>query len=316
MKYAILGFGFMGQKHFNALKNIKNAEVVALIDQQKCRENISHFSSLEDFLAQKPSVDIVIISTPNSEHYPQAKKILSAGYSILIEKPYTLTHRESEDLIHLSTQFNQKIFFSHSNRYSPVADFLKNLIKNEKLGKLFFLQVNLFWSRDTQYYLPKSWKGTQKQDGGTLYTQFFHFLDLIFWIFGDFKIKNVALKTLKHQNLIEIEDTGFLGFELKNGALGTFNFTTAALKNTESSMNIIAERASVKISGQYFDQIEILNSDNEEITPPNNPNSSLHPLEKLHLDIQEKIKNPSHKNNIEENFYIIKKIEEIYKKTN
>ena len=55
------------------------------------------------------------------------------------------------------------------------------------MGNIFSMQLNCFWNRDAAYY-KDSWKGTKAMDGGTLYTQFSHFIDLLYWFFGDVKI--------------------------------------------------------------------------------------------------------------------------------
>ncbi|WPC09950.1 hypothetical protein LEQ04_03365 [Riemerella anatipestifer] len=131
------------------------------------------------------------------------------------------------------------------------------------LGQSYLVQVNCFWNRDQRYYTPQSWKGKKELDGGTLYTQFFHFLDLILFTFGKAELLSSYMGVFRHQSLIEIEDTGILILKLATGGLVNFNFTTAVWnKNMETSMSIIAENGSVKISGQYFDEVSICNLKN------------------------------------------------------
>ena len=146
------------------------------------------------------------------------------------------------------------------NRNAPISVWLKDLVKKDILGDIYMVQTNCFWNRNENYYLPKSWRGTKQMDGGILFTQFSHFADMILWIFGDIQNVQAKLKTFRHKNLIEIEDTGSVNFDFVNGGMGNIQFTTAAYeKNIESSMTIIAENGSIKISGQYFDQIEFCN---------------------------------------------------------
>ena len=172
------------------------------------------------------------------------------------------------------------------------------------------IQSNLFWSRNQNYYQPDSWRGKKVTDGGTLYTQFFHFIDLILWIFGDFEIKNAFAKTLKHKN-IEIEDTGTVTFEMKNKGIGVMNFSTAVYdKNLESSMTIIAEKGTVKISGQYFDEIEFCNIENFDNTFILEKTDNLSNL-KQNLNC---VDEDYDENDLEQSFKTVKKIEEIYSK--
>lgn len=262
---AILGLGFMGKKYLTAIEEIDEAQVSAIIDDSATEniENIPYFKSLDDFLCSEIKMDLVVISTPNYLHFSQAKTLLEHGYHILIEKPFCLKGSDMEVLIKIAQEKQLKIFFSTPNRFSPALAWLKKIQSENILGQSYLVQVNCFWNRDQRYYTPQSWKGKKELDGGTLYTQFFHFLDLILFTFGKAELLSSYMGTFRHQSLIEIEDTGVLTLKLATGGLVNFNFTTAVWdKNMETSMNIIAENGSVKISGQYFDEVSLCNLKN------------------------------------------------------
>lgn len=313
MKVAILGFGFMGKKHFDVLKSNPNFEVSAIIDYQLTNyPKIEHFQSLDSFLEEQPNIDLVVIATPNFEHFNAAKQLLENGYSIFLEKPYCFNSEEAEALQQISINHHRKIFLSNQNRYSPISKFLKTIIDENALGKIYMLQSNLFWSRGENYYLPNSWKGKKTTDGGTLYTQFFHFIDLILWIFGDFEIKNAIGKTFR--NAVEIEDTGTFNFELKTGGIGVVNFSTAVFeKNLESSMTIIGEKGTIKISGQYFDEIEYCNI--QDFTLEHFNVGKADNLINLNENFNH-IFNEYSNESMKQSFKSVQKIEEIYKKLN
>jgi predicted dehydrogenase len=94
-------------------------------------------------------------------------------------------------------------------------------------------------------------------DGGSLFTQFSHFIDTVYWLFGDIKNISSRFQNFNHKQLIEFEDTGSIHFEFEQGGMGCISFSTAVWdKSFESSMTIIAENGTVKISGQYMDRIE------------------------------------------------------------
>jgi UDP-N-acetyl-2-amino-2-deoxyglucuronate dehydrogenase len=119
------------------------------------------------------------------------------------------------------------------------------------------VQVNCYWNRDENYYKPGSWHGTKNLDGGTLFTQFSHFIDLMYWLFGDIKNIKANFADFNHAHLTDFEDSGMVTFEFLNGGLGCINYSTSVYqKNLESSMTIIAENGSVKVGGQYMDKIE------------------------------------------------------------
>jgi predicted dehydrogenase len=97
-------------------------------------------------------------------------------------------------------------------------------------------------------------------DGGTLYTQFSHFIDLLYWIIGDMKNVKAYMNNYAHQGIIEFEDTGVVIVEFYNGAIGTINYTVNSYeKNMEGSLTIFAEKGTVKIGGQYLNELEYQN---------------------------------------------------------
>jgi predicted dehydrogenase len=79
---------------------------------------------------------------------------------------------------------NKNVFCVMQNRYSPPSSWLKSVIESDSLGSIFHVQINCFWNRDDRYYQNTSWKGKKQFEGGTLYTQFSHFVDTLYWIFG------------------------------------------------------------------------------------------------------------------------------------
>jgi len=137
--------------------------------------------------------------------------------------------------------------------------------------------LNCYWNRDERYYKTGGWKGTHDLDGGTLYTQFSHFIDIMYWLFGD--IDNILGKfnDFTHKNSTDFEDSGFVSFDFVDGGMGCLNYSTAvANQNLESSITIIGEKGSVKIGGQYMNEVEICNIKGyempqlKEANPPNN----------------------------------------------
>jgi len=94
-------------------------------------------------------------------------------------------------------------------------------------------------------------------DGGTLYTQFSHFIDLLYWMFGDVKQVKAFKKNFAHKNIIEFEDTGVVILEFANGMIGAINYTVNSFqKNMEGSLTVFGEKGTVKIGGQYLNKLE------------------------------------------------------------
>jgi predicted dehydrogenase len=160
------------------------------------------------------------------------------------------------------------------NRFSPPSIWIKNVLEKFILGDIYLVQLNCYWNRDDRYYKKNSWHGSRELDGGTLFTQFSHFIDIMYWLFGDFSNINSEIFDFNHKTLTDFEDSGIVTFNLTNGGKGIFNFSTSVWdKNLESSMTIIAENGTVKIGGQYMDKVEYCHVKNYIMPelPPTNP---------------------------------------------
>lgn len=262
IKIAILGYGHIGKKHAEMVAQNPNFELIALIDSKFAAEDTQNFSvpvfkSLQEFLGQEFSVDLIAVCTPNGLHFDQAKTIIESGISVIIEKPITLHSDEAIALESLAAEKKVHIFPVMQNRFSPPALWLKSLLENNLLGKIFMVQISCYWNRNDGYYTKESWRGTKALDGGTLFTQFSHYLDIMYWLFGD--ITNIKSKfaDFNHSELTEFEDSGIITFEFASGGIGSFNFSTSVWnENLESSLTIIAEKGSVKVGGQYMNEVE------------------------------------------------------------
>ena len=143
------------------------------------------------------------------------------------------------------------------NRASPPSVCIKEVFDKKLLGDILMVQLNCCWNRDERYYEKANWKETMKLDGGTLFTQFSHFIDMMYWLFGDIKDIHANFQNFKHENSIDFEDSGFVNFNFVDGGMGCINYSTAVWdKNMESSMTIIGSEGSVKLGGQYMDKVE------------------------------------------------------------
>jgi predicted dehydrogenase len=187
-----------------------------------------------------------------------------------------LTKAECEQVIFKSLQVSRHVFCVMQNRYSPPSKWIKEVVGQKLLGDIFMVQVNCYWNRDERYYKPGNWKGTQNLDGGTLFTQFSHFIDIMYWLFGDITDINARFNDFTHKGITEFEDSGFINFNFVNGGMGSINYSTAVWdKNLESSIVIIGSKGSIKLGGQYMNEVEYCHikeytmPELEETNPPN-----------------------------------------------
>lgn len=264
IRFAIIGCGHIGKRHAEMVTRHPEAELVALIDQ-KPRELLGldahdapFFDSLDAFFESKTAADVVCICTPNGWHTAHALACLKHGLHVVIEKPMALRRADAEKVISTALQAQRQVFCVMQNRYSPPAVWLKDLVSRGVLGRIFLVQVNCYWNRDERYYKRGGWHGTKDLDGGTLFTQFSHFIDMLYWLFGDIQQIEARFSDFNHADLTEFEDSGVVRFSFVDGeGLGSLQFSTAVWnQNMESSVTVIAEHGSVKIGGQYMNEVE------------------------------------------------------------
>jgi UDP-N-acetyl-2-amino-2-deoxyglucuronate dehydrogenase len=237
-----------------------------------CNEfGITVSKTLEDLL-HNHEIDIVNICTPNGTHYALSIAALNCGKHVLVEKPMALCRKDCEEMIRAAEANNRELFVVKQNRFNPPVQELRKLIEGKKLGKIYMVSVNCFWNRNEEYYRNSDWKGKKDLDGGALFTQFSHFIDIFYYLFGEIREINGMVANEGHKGLIEFEDTGCFTFRFNNGALGSLSFTTTSYKqNMEGSITVFAENATIKIGGKYLNTIEYQKTNGFDINGKNDP---------------------------------------------
>ena len=263
IKFAVIGLGHIGKRHAEMIARNPEAELVALIDIKDISElqieqyQVPFFKSLNDFLASNIEVDVINIATPNGLHALQALQCLEARKHIVVEKPLAITKTDAEKIIYKALQVHKYVFTVMQNRYSPPSVWVKELIESGRLGNIYLVELNCYWNRDERYYQKDKWHGTKELDGGTLFTQFSHFIDIFYWLFGDIENIQTRLACFNHKHLTAFEDSGIVTFDFSGGGMGTLIFSTSTWdKNMESSMTITGQNGTIKIGGQYMDRVE------------------------------------------------------------
>lgn len=261
LKFAIVGCGRIAQRHAEHINRLGSLVAVCDIDSSKAialatQYNANTYQSIEDLLTSETSLDVVAICTPNGLHATHSIQALHAGFNVLVEKPMAITVKDCEKMIAAAERNNKLLFAIKQNRYNPPVTAVKEAIDKGILGKIYSIQLSCFWNRDAAYY-NNSWKGTIDLDGGTLFTQFSHFIDLLYWMNGDVDKVFAITQNFAHKGVIQFEDTGVVALQFCNGSIGTINYTVNShAKNMEGSLTIFAEKGTVKIGGQYLNELE------------------------------------------------------------
>jgi UDP-N-acetyl-2-amino-2-deoxyglucuronate dehydrogenase len=261
LRFAIIGCGKIARRH--AEQAARYGKLVAVCDIEKPRAdllaekyNAKAYTSIENLLQQEPAIDIAAICTPNGLHAEHAVQALKAGANVLCEKPLCISSVDAGMMINTAEKAGKKLYVVKSTRYNPALIALKEVLTEQKTGKLYSFQLNCFWNRPAAYYTD-SWKGKMSMDGGTLYTQFSHYIDALLWLLGDVRSVKGWRKNLAHHAVIEFEDSGVVAIEMENGMIGGLNWSVNTFqKNMEVSLTIIAEKASIRIGGEYMNNME------------------------------------------------------------
>jgi UDP-N-acetyl-2-amino-2-deoxyglucuronate dehydrogenase len=270
INFAIVGCGRIAQRHAEHIS--KRGKLIAVCDVVAEKANAMAesygavaYTDYTEMLKNETTIDVVAVCSPNGLHAIHSIEALKAGYHVLCEKPMGLTVQECGDMIQAAERANKRLFAIKQNRYNPPVAAVKEAIDSGKLGKVLSIQLSCFWNRNTDYY-ANSWKGTKDLDGGTLFTQFSHFVDLLYWLIGDVDEVAAMMGNFAHQGIIEFEDTGVVILKFTNGAIGTINYTVNSFqKNMEGSLTIFGEKGTVKIGGQYLNELEYQNIEDYKI---------------------------------------------------
>jgi UDP-N-acetyl-2-amino-2-deoxyglucuronate dehydrogenase len=299
IKFAVVGQGHIGKRHAEMALRNSQSELAAVCDirsPEECETSykaIPFYRSIDEMLDNEPNLDVINICTPNGLHAEMAIKSLEKGLHVVIEKPMALTKSDAERVVFKSLERSRNVFCVMQNRYSPPSVWLKSVMEQNLLGKLFYVQINCYWNRDERYYTRNNWHGDAQLDGGTLFTQFSHFIDVMYWLFGDIKKISGRFMDFNHQALTDFEDTGIVNFEFVNQGIGTLNYSTAIFsENLESSMTIVGEKGTIKVAGQYMNEVEYCNIKDyqmpelEPSAPPNDYGLYKGSAQNHHLVIQ------------------------------
>lgn len=283
INFAVVGLGHIGKRHMEMIRRNPETQVVAICDVKPKdqlelidSDNIPFFDNIDALLSSGIDIDVVNICTPNGFHAQYAIKALETGHHVVLEKPIALRKCDAEAVVYKSLEMSRHVFCVMQNRYSPPSVWLKEVIGKKLLGNIFMVQLNCYWNRDERYYKPGNWHGTQDLDGGTLFTQFSHFIDIMYWLFGDITNIKGRFADFSHKTLTDFEDSGFVSFDFVQGGMGCINYSTSVWnKNLESSITIIGEKGTIKVAGQYMNEVtycDIKDYEMPELAPCNPPN--------------------------------------------
>jgi UDP-N-acetyl-2-amino-2-deoxyglucuronate dehydrogenase len=261
VRFAIIGCGRIAQNHFESIdKHASRAELTAVCDTDPValkkavdKTGARGFASLTELL-EKAEVDCVVLTTPSGLHPRQAIEVARAGVNVMTEKPMATRWHDGTAMVRACDEAGVHLFVVKQNRRNPTLQMLKNAVDQGRFGRIYMVNVNVFWTRPQEYYDSAEWRGTWEFDGGAFMNQASHYVDLLDWIVGP--VESVMAYTGTLARNIEVEDTGVAALKWRNGAMGSINVTMLTYpKNLEGSITILGEKGSASIGGVAVNEI-------------------------------------------------------------
>ncbi len=262
IRIAVVGCGRISKNHFGSIDVHKNdLELAAVCDTD--REILSvksselgapGYTSLEKMLDNE-NIDVVSICTPSGIHPQQTIMAAKAGRHIITEKPMATRWRDGLEMVKACDDARVRLFVVKQNRRNSTLQLLKRAVTEKRFGKIYMVQLNVFWTRPQEYYDSARWRGTWEQDGGAFMNQASHYVDLLEWLIGPISDIQAMMGTLARD--IEVEDTGVMNVRWRNGAMGSMSVTMLTYpQNYEGSITILGEKGSVRVGGVAVNEIQ------------------------------------------------------------
>lgn len=255
---ALVGCGRISKRHIDAIQNTDGVEITLVCDinEQRAKETgeLLGVPYLTDY-KKISGVDVVSVLTPSGLHPRHAAEIAESTDVpyIVVEKPLSITVRESWELFSRVDKAGKKLLPVYQNRYNPLVAFTKELVENGKLGKIHQFICNVLWNRNDDYF-NIDWHGTRELDGGVLYTQASHYVDMIHYLFGELVESKGMGGSLRG---LDVYDSVSAVCRFKSGAVGTINATVDVYrKNYLTEFTIIGEKGTVRLSGTNLNTID------------------------------------------------------------
>ncbi len=262
IRFALVGCGRISANHIEALEKHKDrAELVAVCDidpaaleKARARTGAPAHPSLDALLA-KADADIVVLATPSGLHSGQAVQVAAAGRHVMTEKPMATRWPDGQRMVEACDKAGVQLFVVKQNRRNPTLQLLKRAVEKRRFGRIYMVNVNVFWTRPQAYYDSAAWRGTWEFDGGAFMNQASHYVDMLDWLLGPVESVHAYTATLARR--IEVEDTGVASVKWRSGAMGSVNVTMLTYpKNLEASITILGEKGTVKVGGVAVNTIE------------------------------------------------------------
>lgn len=265
-KIGLIGCGRISKRHIEAIGATDNLEIALVCDTDRQKaEKLSELLNIPFVLDYRniEDVDVAVVMTPSGMH-PRHVAELAENTDvehIICEKPVSLTVREAHEMFDRVDAAGKRLHPVYQNRYNPLVAFIKELIDSGHLGKVFQFVSNIFWNRNDEYF-KIDWHGTRAIDGGVLYTQASHYVDMAHFFFGEVVESKGIGGNLRD---LEVHDSISSSCKFENGVVGSINATVSTFQqNFLTEFTLIAENGTIRLSGTNLNTIDFWNVKGKE----------------------------------------------------
>ncbi len=191
-------------------------------------------------ILKDPKIDAIILTTPHSLHSKHAIQAMQNGKHVFVEKPMATKFLDAKKMYLMAKKYKKTLSVGHNRRYSSVFNFINNLNRKKKIGKILHIDSN-FSASGALNYKKKFWRSNRKESpGGAIAGLGIHMIDLMCYFGG--KVRSVQSLVKKYAVKVNIDDTTSALFELKNC---TGNLTTIFACPYTSTFNIFGTNMNI-----------------------------------------------------------------------
>ncbi|MBI1387600.1 MAG: TIM barrel protein [bacterium] len=271
IRIGVVGMGFIGKFHCDAMKDAPEAHLVAVADVKKVPNlrkaqdefNVMAYNKVEP-LIKRSDIDAITLGVPSGLHGEIAIKAAEAGKHVLTEKPIEVTLQKADAMIEACRKNKVKLGVISQRRWDAGMKELKQAVDDGFLGDLVLGDAYVKWYRTQQYYDSGAWRGTWELDGGgALMNQGVHTVDCFQWVMGPVKSVTAQTARLAHER-IEVEDVAQALIQFKNGAMGTIIASTAVYPGMDERLEISGTKGTMVMTKSSITTREIIGEKKKE----------------------------------------------------
>lgn len=270
MKYALIGCGRIAVNHIKAVVN-NDLDMIAVCDIELEHINVlfektgyiketKRYTDYKEMISDNPDIELIAIATESGVHAEIALYCIDHGINVIIEKPMAMSMKDAEEIIARSEEKGVKVSVCHQNRFNIAVQQMRSAVEAGRFGRISHGSINVRWNRNRNYYDQAPWRGKWASDGGCLFNQCIHGIDLLRWMMGDEVEEVYGVTKQQFHDYLECEDIGMAVVKFKNGAVGTIEGTVNVYpQNLEETLYIFGENGTVKIGGKSTNNIDVWN---------------------------------------------------------